>query len=154
MPMYNPGGGSGGGGSFTPSMVRLNGHTGYGSTNTQIQRFTTVVANTGSAITYADSATLGGTFTINATGVYSIMVNNNFTGISNFGLSLNSSQLTTAISGITATDALAWSTVAAAAPLVVSWCGILNAGDVIRSHASASAVSVATAVKFTITRVA
>ena len=55
------------------SYVRLNTANGYGSTNTKIRRFTNIVNNVGTDITYADSATLGNTFTINANGVVTAM---------------------------------------------------------------------------------
>lgn len=49
-------------------------HTGNGqaSINTGQRRFTTIQTNVGTAITYADSATLGATFTINESGIYSV----------------------------------------------------------------------------------
>lgn len=45
---------------------------GRGSTSTTVRRFTNIRVNTGSAISYVDSATLGGVFTINVSGVYAI----------------------------------------------------------------------------------
>jgi hypothetical protein len=45
---------------------------GFGSSNTKIRRFTNIDVNTGSDITYVDSSTDGGTFTINTNGMYSI----------------------------------------------------------------------------------
>ena len=56
----------------SPSVVHVDIGNGFGSTNIKIRRFTTVVTNTGSDITYADSATLGGSFTINTDGIYAI----------------------------------------------------------------------------------
>ena len=47
-------------GQSTQNEVRLEVGNGSGSTNTKIRRFTTAVTNTGTAMTYADSATLGG----------------------------------------------------------------------------------------------
>lgn len=49
-------------------------HTGngHGSSATKIRRFSTTEANTGTSITYADSATAGASFTINEDGLYSI----------------------------------------------------------------------------------
>ena len=47
---------------------------GHGSTNDKIRRYSTVTTDTGSSITYADSATLGGTVTINNDGIYYIMM--------------------------------------------------------------------------------
>jgi hypothetical protein len=43
-----------------------------GSTNTAVRRWSTILENTGTDITYSDSATLGGSFTINTNGIYSI----------------------------------------------------------------------------------
>ena len=52
--------------------VYVNSGNGLGSVNTYVRRFTTTVRNVGTAITYADSATLGASFTINETGFYSV----------------------------------------------------------------------------------
>ena len=41
-----------------------------GTTNVYVRRFTTIVKNVGTAITYADSATLGASFTVNEPGLY------------------------------------------------------------------------------------
>ena len=45
-------------------------HAGFGSSYTQVPRFTTILANTGSDLTYTDSATAGASVTINKTGRY------------------------------------------------------------------------------------
>jgi hypothetical protein len=58
--------------SVPRSEVTVDTGNGYGSTNTKIRRFSNIRKNVGSAITYADSSTLGGTFTINEVGIYSI----------------------------------------------------------------------------------
>jgi hypothetical protein len=55
--------------SLPDSAVMCDTGNGYGSTNTRIRRYTNATT-TGSAITYADSATLGALFTINVSGVY------------------------------------------------------------------------------------
>lgn len=78
----------------TPSMIRVNGPNGFGSTNTAVRRWSTVVVNQGSDITYADSATLGGSFTINTAGVYSISYTDAFGAASDFVVSLNATLLT------------------------------------------------------------
>ena len=77
-------------------------HTGngHGSTNTKIRRFTTAMTNVGTAITYADSATLGATFTINDTGMYEVHYGEQLSGGLSFGISLNSAALTTAVLSI------------------------------------------------------
>jgi hypothetical protein len=134
------------------SMVRLHTANGYGSTNTVIRRFTTVLKNQGSDITYSDSATLGTTFTINASGVYAISYTENFTN-SYVGISLNSTQLTTGIQSINATDALALAFTAITNGVsCAAWTGYLLAGDVIRPHCNAVAAG-STPTQFTIARV-
>lgn len=136
------------------STVRVNTDNGFGSTNTAIRRFTNVVTNIGADITYADSATLGATFTINATGNYGISYSSGYgTAGTVYGVSLNSSQLTTPFGSITIADVLATATTAG-----VNYSGTaattvyLTAGDVVRAHAVASATAGAQA-QFTITRV-
>lgn len=119
----------------TRSMVRVHTANGYGSTNTVIRRFTTTVTNQGSDITYADSATLGATFTINTAGVYSISYSDNFSSASEMGISLNSSQLTTGILTITDADRLClMSTAGSGFRGHVATTVYLPAGSVIRAH--------------------
>ena len=136
------------------SMVRLNTHNGYGSTNTAIARFTNTVTNQGPDITYADSAANGASFTINASGIYSVNSCWSSTGGTYRGITKNSTQLTTGITGVTASDVLIQSTINAAnSALANSWTGYLAAGDVVRVHGDATATGSIVA-QFTITRVA
>jgi hypothetical protein len=81
---------------------------GYGSTNTTIRRFTTTLSSVGTAITYADSAANGASFTINETGIYAIRYSEQVsTGADRYlGASVNSSQLTSIIQNITAANRL------------------------------------------------
>jgi len=141
----------------TLSMVRLNTANGYGSTNTVIRRFTNAVTNQGSDITYADSATLGATFTINTTGVYAVSYTDCFNSGATMGLSLNSNQLTTAIYSLTQSTILMASQTGTNNPGgTVSWTGILTAGDVIRAHTAGTATGTnggAASTFFTIARV-
>jgi len=121
------------------SMVRLRTANGVGSTNTAIRRLTTVVLNQGSDITYADSATLGATFTIVNAGMYAVSATDSYNGSNYLGFSLNSTQLTTGIASITPIDRLNVNTTTAAnQPVSCAWAGYLSAGDVIRMHVSAS----------------
>jgi hypothetical protein len=140
-------------GTILPSMVRLNTANGYGSTNTMIRRFTNTVASQGTDITYADSAALGASFTVNASGIYAISYVEDFTPTGTFGVSLNSSQLTTNIFSIAATDRLTENTTAPGSSASCSIILYLLSGAIIRPHADASA-SVGTRQSFTITRVA
>ncbi len=138
------------------SMVRLHTGNGHGSTNNKIRRFSTVVTNTGNAITYADSATDGASFTINEDGLYSMSYSDQASSDSQFfGFSLNSTQLTTSIYTINAADRLAHtqiSDITFGSNSNVSWQGLLQKGDIIRPHESGSLSSVAN-VNFTISKI-
>ena len=113
---------------------------GHGSTNNQIRRFTTTQSSSGSAITYADSATLGATFTINTAGLYAISYADSCTSaVQNFGVSLNSAQLTTNIVLITAANRLGMTfSVGAGLGNVITIVALLAAGDVLRPHDAGS----------------
>lgn len=117
-------------------------HTGngHGSTNTFIRRFTTTVSSTGTAITYADSAANGASFTINTPGVYAITYSDYYTGaLQNFGISLNSTQLSTNIASITAAHRIGFtSSLGAGLSNVLTIVALLAAGDVIRPHDAGS----------------
>ena len=126
----------------TVSEVRLHTANGNGSTNNRIRRFLTEITNTGSDITYADSATLGATFTIETDGIYAITFFDTYTSAGTAGISLNSTQLTTAIESITAADRLTvTSSTTAGFPCACSWTGSLSDGDVVRAHTQGDAAS-------------
>lgn len=77
-------------------------HTGngYGSTNTKRRRFSTLFRDTlNGLVTYADSATLGASFTINNGGIYSIERKDTSGGTGSGGIALNSSSGTTSYPG-------------------------------------------------------
>lgn len=137
-----------------PSMVRLNTTNGYGSTNTMIWRLTNVVVSQGSDITYADSATLGNSFTINTSGVYALHASMSLAGAGVFGFSLNSTQLTTQIEAINIADRLVTGSVSGAN---LAYCAAgtfyLAAGSVVRLHGDTTATGTKPAL-VTITRVA
>lgn len=138
------------------SMVRLNTANGYGSTNTKIRRFTNTVTNQGSDITYADSATLGASFTINSDGVYAISYTDNSASAGNLGIVLNDNQGTTNVSVTTAANVLAFSSFSSVANVAgqVSITVYLPSGSVIVPKTDGTVVSTAALVFFTITRVA
>lgn len=113
---------------------------GQGSTNTVIRRFSNVLIERGSSISYTDSATDGALFKINQDGCYSMNYQDGVTsGSINSGISLNSSQLTTAIGSITSADCIGLmglsSTVLTQSISATLW---LNAGDEIRVHGEVS----------------
>lgn len=121
-----------------PNMIRLNTANGHGSTNTKIRRFTNVTSTVGSYITYADSATLGASLTINKSGNYAISYHDSASnaGTSFVGISLNTTQGTTDITGITIADrlAIAGTNTGAFQLIETSWTGYLSSGSVIRPH--------------------
>ena len=117
------------------SYVRLNTANGYGSTNLNIRRFTNIVNQAGGDITYADSATLGATFTINTSGIYSMSFSDQFNISGGLGFSLNSASLSTGIGGIPVSEILgACQTSAANIASCASFIGFIAAGGVVRAH--------------------
>lgn len=140
-------------GASTTQIVRVATGNGHGSTNTAIRRFSVTIEDTGADITYADSATLGATFTINADGVYVISYNDERNSVvARVGISLNSTQLSTTIRSITQADRVC---IAEAATPEIANCSVgisLSSGDVIRAH-TGGAVTGGTRTSFTITQV-
>lgn len=117
------------------SMVRVTTANGSGSSATAIRRFLTTIVNQGGDITYADSATAGASFTINAAGVYAISYADAFSVSGYTGLSLDSNQLSTSFDSITQAHKLIMcDTQAAASTSAASWTGYLPAGSVVRPH--------------------
>lgn len=145
-------------GPIVNSCLRYGSINGYGSTHTGVRRFSGQLITRGTDITYTDSVTLGGTFTINTSGVYAITYCDQFGGASWMGLTLNESAGTLA-GGITlvapAEILAAVATSGANAALVASFTGYLSAGTIIRARASGATSGISTfADDFTITRVA
>jgi microcystin-dependent protein len=137
------------------SMVRLHTGNGHGSVNNKIRRFSTTVADLGNAITYADSATDGASFTINEDGVYMVSYTDTYTGGAvRFGLSLNSTQLTTSVNSISSDDILTLA-LGAASNLESScaWSGALNKDDVIRTHTDGNPNTTDGRCQFTISKI-
>lgn len=140
--------------------VEVNTSNGRGSTNTVIRRFTTIKTSIGTAITYTDSATLGSTFTINESGVYSITTvegGNVTNGHIYAGISKNSVNLTTSIAAVPNTERLSAygfnGTVGGSSFGTSTWTGPLAIGDVIRPHVMAEDPAVAADSMFIITKV-
>ena len=113
---------------------------GFGSTNTKVRRFSTTDYSLGSNITYTDSSTLGGTFTVNAPGVYTACYSDGqVAGQPYIGIVVNGTALTTSV----ATSAPARLTYAQGLRAVtrqqdtgqisqtICWTGNLNAGDIV-----------------------
>ena len=138
------------------SMVRVGLPNSYGSTNTRILRYSTVNINQGSDITYADSATLGGTFTINVSGVYSMSLQAVGPAGMHVGISRNTSQPTVDILALTNNyECIAGGNLPAANyQAVYATTMQLAAGDIIRVHTDAQTLGVTNYNNFTITRIA
>ena len=145
---------NGTGGGVGDHAITVTTGNGEGSTNTMIRRFTTTQSSVGTAITYADSATLGASFTINEAGLYEIYYSDIGIGSgTNHGASLNSTQLTTAIQTIAAADRLTYCADFNSVQTAVSRVVKLAAGDVVRPHVGGAYTSVAATVCFSIRKV-
>lgn len=117
------------------SEVIVQGHNGFGSTNNKIHRYTAAKTYIGTAVTYADSAANGASFTINEPGLYYMNMGDYSEGVaSHYGISVNSSQLTTSIESITATNQVMYSYLTASIPGSFSGVAKFVAGDVVRPH--------------------
>jgi hypothetical protein len=127
-------GGGGGGATAADDEIVVHTGNGHGSTNTAIRRFTTTQKSVGTDITYADSATNGGSFTINADGIYAISYVDRHTAQAQHGISKNSAQLTTGIASISQADILSYSESPANGAESVTIVTKLQATDVIRAH--------------------
>lgn len=144
---------------ITKNIVEVSGGTGMGTVNTLIRRFATVVQNNGTAITYADSSTLGGSFTINEDGWYMMDLQDTMPSTSTAmgGISVNTTQPTVAINGLTNKDEIvAYSLVANTTTNAVTGGSVqairyFYSGDVVRAHYSLSA-GAGTLLKFTIAK--
>lgn len=128
--------------SFNESVLIVSGNgssDGYGSTNNKIPKFSTTDTDTGSAFTFSSTAANGASVTINEDGLYSILYIDSGTNLQ-AGISLNSSQLTTSVVSINATDRLSlglFSSLVSGIPGTVR----LSSGDIIRPHTNGNARS-------------
>lgn len=112
-------------------VVSVHTGNGMGSVGTAVSRFTTVRQNVGTAITYADSAANGASFTINEAGFYSCVMTQANPSPGNGGLTLNASSLTNEPQILPASERIVTliSNTTGASISAVIFC---NVGDVIR----------------------
>lgn len=139
------------------SSVRVDTANGYGSTATKIRRFSNVRNNLGTDIAYIDDAALGGSWTVNSDGIYSLSLTDYPNAGTAIGISRNASSLTTNIDTLAFDPAntasvLAWSTAPANSGQSVSWQGFLAKNDVIRVHTQGTAATDNDAIKFVISK--
>lgn len=133
---------------------RADTHAGYGSTDTKIPYFSNVRVNvdTAGAITVVNDSTNGCKITINTADYYTISFNMAPSAASYFGVSLNSTQLTTNIESITDSNRLCRTFASATETMHTSVRTWLAVNDVVRPHAAGSAAFIASASNFSITR--
>lgn len=140
------------------SEIKVRGDNGFGSVCNKIRRYSTTDINTGSDITYTDSAASGAIFYINTSGIYAISHTDNFNVPENFGITYGN---TSAASCATALTAVAASSVLAAATSPAAnqsgspaWVGYIASGTTISAQSNGDPAGSATNLQlFTITRV-
>lgn len=116
------------------NMIWLQTPNGYGSTASKIRRWTTIINNTGTALSLTQSAANGDSITVNEDGIYSIDYGDYGNGtLGYFGITLNSNQLTTSIASVTTSTVLTVAFVDNTS-VTCSATVFLNAGDVLRCH--------------------
>jgi len=134
-----------------PNEIWLFGNNGHGSGSTAIKRFSTIVRSSGTALSYAgDNSVLGATITVNQNGLYAITYcQDDNSGVANFGVSVNSTQLTTAVQNIAlGTMVLITETAGTNIGNCVSGTIPLFAGDIVRPHDDPLAAGTQTAINY------
>jgi hypothetical protein len=116
------------------------------------------VRNVGGSVTYADSATLGASFTINKSGIYTITSSDHINSVAvlYIGLSLNSTELTTNVQSIIDSTRLDLSYRSVDAALKARATLHLKGGstkDVVRPHTDGSPTETGARVNFRIKRI-
>lgn len=107
---------------------------GFGSTNTNIRRYSTSVVQ-GTAFTCTDSATLGGSCTITEDGLYAVnRIDRNTGAASNFGITKNDDCTAGGFNSVALADQAAYTMAASNVAVNASNAGIpLVSGDIIRA---------------------
>jgi len=134
-------------------IIHLRTPNGHGSSSNKIRKYSEIKLQRGNAISLVQSASLGDVFTINKTGIYHISMADFFNAATgNIGVSVNSTELTTAVASITAADRvffIQYVNIAEHGSLVTSF----SAGDVVRPHTAGSNNGTSSAQHFIITRI-
>ena len=111
-------------------------HSGFGSTNTAIPYFGSLIINDSSGVIKMENSTVFGlSFTANVDCYVIMDIGHHY----NHGITLNSSQLTTSITGITASTIVSYIATPTATCAVTRACIRLKPRDVLRPHSSLSA---------------
>lgn len=142
-------------GSVGNHCVTLHTGNGFGSTNTGVRRFTTVLVNTGTALTLTQSAGNGDSVAVVDTGLYAMTYQDLSPASTNFfGVTVNGSDLTSSPSACTvATRAvMAWLS-SSSRPGAVTRVMRLTAGDVVRCQAGSDVTGTSDQTYFSICKV-
>lgn len=125
-------------GTLPASQIRADSGNGHGSTNTKVRRFNNTVI-VGTAISYSDSSTAGGLFTIQEDGIYSISYSDiRSDGAAYIGIGINASG-TTNVESLSAATRPALSRAPADHGQNVSVTLKLTAGTIVTAHTDGSA---------------
>ena len=132
----------------TTAEVEVHTGNGHGSTNTKIRRFSTVLTDVGGDIDYAESSTLGSSFTINQDGIYAIDYVENGAVVTQFAISKNASDLTADPNTLDPSERLGRNNATGFGHIgaIVK----LSSGDVIRAHTNAAGNDTTDSVQFRI----
>jgi len=108
---------------------RVQGSTARGSTNDQIFRWTTEVEQSGTAITYTDSASLGGYWAIAEAGIYSVSVSLDAGSDGAVAIKVAGALSNTLMEA--SIRAFAYDGSTGAQPLSTAWTGPIAAGEIV-----------------------
>lgn len=138
-------------------VVEVHTGNGHGSTNNKIRRFTTAMTETGTAITYADSAANGGSFTINHAGLYAIHYSDaRASNPATIGITVNSAALTTSVVSVPVATRKAF--ISSGTNLTDGACLTcvikLAVSDIVRAHTDGNPDGTADTVFFSIRKIA
>ena len=106
---------------------------GHGSTNDKIRRWTNVTKREGASALLNQSSTLGDDFEIMIPGNYTVITSDDAASSEQTGISLNSTQLTTAISSVSESAILTYNG-NTAGNMSGAYTGYFKRGDKIRQH--------------------
>lgn len=117
------------------SSIRVSTGNGYGTTNTNIPRWSNIIQNVGNDIELIQSAADGDSFLIKTDGVYNICTNMFASSLSFGGVTLNSSELSTGFSSLVNREDMIINITNGAGEFENGSAQLeLKAGDVIRPH--------------------
>lgn len=119
----------------TRNRIMVQQGNGYGSTNNVIRRFKNIVGYS-SGVIYVDDPVDGASFKVVVSGLYAVSFTDSFNAISNVGISLNSSNLTTGITNLSDPSVVVGISTTSAANFKATATALLDLvpTDVVRPH--------------------